>query len=422
MKFPERRQFMSIAKNEVRLLGFAFVLASVLVLLAAAPAVHAQTFSVIHAFTGGWDGADPQAGVVIRGGDLFGTASAGGLHFWGMVFQAKRSADNNWSIVPLSYLPISGNDPGSRTLFGPDGLIYGTTFVGGPNRHGNVYTLTPPVTATCPTIFCPWLETEIHNFSGTDGDEPTNGDLVWDQQGNIFGTTYGGGQHGLGTVFEMMRSGNGWVTTPIYSFSGSDGSNPAAGVAIDANGNLFGTTTRGGANDLGVVYELKYMPGMGWQQTILHDFQNGDDGALPFAGLIFDQSGNLYGGAIYGGSAHGGTIFELSPSGNAWTFNLVYSLSGSPDEGCGPQTSLAFDTAGNLLGTTPCGGSYDKGTVFRLTKTNNSWGYTELHSFNPDTDGSDPICTVAIDSDGTLYGTTEASGPYSRGTLWMIKP
>ena len=384
------------------------------------PTAHAQTFSVIHHFTGGSDGSLPQSGVTIRGGDLFGTASAGGPHFWGVVYQAKRSG--NWSISPLSYLPISGNAPLSRALFGPDGHLYGTTADGGSNV-GNVYSLTAPP-SICATLFCPWHETEIHNFSGQGGDGrgPASGDLAWDQQGNIYGTTVDGGQHGLGVVYELMRSGNNWTEVPIYSFSGPDGSGPYAGVVIDSKGNLFGTTRVGGANDLGAIYELQYQAGVGWKETVLYSFQNTTDGALPFGGLIFDSTGNLYGTAVYGGSALGGTVFELSPSGNTWSFNLLYSLSGFPDQGCGSVESLAFDTAGNLYGTTICDGSLNSGTAFKLSKTANGWTYNELHAFDPASDGNEPICSVAIDSDGTLYGTANAGGLYNKGTLWMIKP
>ena len=233
-----------------------------------------------------------------------------------------------------------------------------------------------------------------------------------------------GGQHNAnGTVFEMMPSGNGWITVPIYSFSGPDGSHPYAGVVIDSSGNLFGTTSRGGPNDLGIVFELKNVPGVGWQETVLYNFQNADDGALPFGGLIFDNLGNLYGTAIYGGSAHGGTVFELSPSGSTWTFHLLYSLTGPCDAGCGSQASLNFDAAGNLYGTTTCDGSHGGGTVFKLAKAGNGWAYTELHSFDPVPDGQGPICRkLRSIPTAAIYGTTEAGGPNSKGTLWMIKP
>jgi uncharacterized repeat protein (TIGR03803 family) len=388
-----------------------------------ATAAHAQTFSVIHAFTGGSDGAHPYAGVTIRGGDLYGTTNNGGFSEQGTVYQAKRLPGDNrslvqWSIVPLSLLPISGDTPWSRVLFGPDGRLYGTTLSGGGAGDGNVYSLTPPL-SICKTAFCPWQETELHDFSGTDGSQPAYGDLTWDQQGNIYGTTYTGGQEDRGTVFEMMPSGNGWTTVPIYKFSGPDGTQPQAGVVIDSKGNLFGTTLRGGGGgDYGVVYELKYVLGVGWQETVLYYFANGDDGAYPGGGLIFDSSGNLYGTAT-GGSGHGGTVFELSPSGDTWSFNLLYSIPAPPNGVCGSSASLTFDTAGNLYGTTVC--YPEGGTVFKLAKTGNGWAYTELHSFDPLLDGDEPMGSVAVDTDGTLYGTAAVDGPTANGTLWMIK-
>jgi uncharacterized repeat protein (TIGR03803 family) len=389
---------------------------SLIPLVAVCSMSYAQTFSVIHAFTGGVDGSLPEVGVTLKGGALYGTTDAGGGYGWGVVYEATRLGDN-WSVLPISYLSISGNAPASRAFFGPDGRLYGTTNIGGI-RYGNVYTLTPPVTI-CRAIFCPWHETEIHNFQGSDGFSPT-GDLIWDQQGNICGTTVWGGQHNLGTVFELMPSGNGWTEVPIYSFSGPDGAYPYSGVVMDGNGNLFGTTYNGGANNLGTVYELKYHPGVGWTEIVLYSFQGASDGSAPIAGLVFDNSGNLYGGTAWGGAGQGGTIFELSPSGNTWNFNVIYSLSG-PGYADGLSGSLVFDAAGNLYGAASGDGSHQSGLVFKLTKSGNVWNYTELHSFNPVTDGSGPS-GVTLDSDGTLYGTAEADVPYAKGTIWMIKP
>ena len=188
-----------------------------------------------------------------------------------------------------------------------------------------------------------------------------------------------------GTVYELTPSGNGYTESVLYSFSGPDGASPYAGLVFDNKGNLFGTTYRGGSNDAGTVFELTYVPGVGWTEHVLYNFQNASDGEYPFGGLIFDSAGNLYGTTIDGGSGGGGTVFELSPSGDTWTFKLLYSFSGQGD--CGPGATLTMDGAGNLYGTTYCDGIYNNGSVFKLSNTQNGWVYTSLHDFTGGTDG-----------------------------------
>lgn len=393
------------------------VLFALITLLASgAPATWAQTFNVIHSFSHGSGGSLPVSGVSIRGGKLYGTTSAGGT-FAGVVYEAAGSG-TNWTVSILSFLQMYGNAPDNRPLFGPDGHLYGVTVDGGAHtNNGNVYQLTPPE-AICRTAFCPWTETDLHDFTVQDGANPTEGDLVWDQQGNIYGATANGGAFGSGVVYEMMRSQNGWTEVPIYSFSGgSDGSQPRGGVVFDSNGNLFGTTSHGGSGNHGVVFELTYVPGTGWTEKVIYTFQGGKDGSYPYAGVTFDSAGNLYGSTFLGGDGQGGTVFELSPSGDTWNFNLIYPLPGT----AGPEGSLTLDAAGNIYGTAAGNGNRLFGNVFKLTKAGNSWTYTSLHDFQGP-DGEEPICSVTIDTDGTLYGTANGGGVYGGGTIWMIKP
>ena len=171
----------------------------------------------------------------------------------------------------------------------------------------------------------------------------------------------------------------------------------------------------------GTVFELTYVPGIGWTEQVLYNFQNAGDGALPFGGLILDSSGNLYGSTRNGGSGGGGTVFELSPSGDTWTFKLLYSFSGVGIP-CGPVATLSMDSAGNLYGTTQCDGIYNNGSVFKLSNTENGWVHTSLHDFTGGTDGGDPVSNVSIDTDGTLYGTASGGGDHGYGVVWMIKP
>lgn len=219
-----------------------------------------------------------------------------------------------------------------------------------------------------------------------------------------------------------------WSEKPIYNFSGPDGANPLSGVVVDSNGNLFGTTSKGGLYGWGTVFELSYTNGK-WVETFHYDLQSDTDGANPQAGLIFDSSGNLYGATTSGGSGGGGgTVFELSPSGNTWSFQTLYNFP-FPTY-CGPAAALSMDAAGNLYGTTHCGGAYDAGTVFKLTNTVNGWQFTSLHDFAGGADGRNPISNVIMDANGNLYGTAYLGGtiegqcgPYGGcGVVWMITP
>ena len=394
------------------------------------PAARAQTFSAIHAFTEG-NGVGPVGGVSLRAGVLYGTATCTGecdSSGSGIVYQINP-VGSSWYYVPIfAFTGIDGAGPQARVVVGPDNRLYGTTVAGGTQNAGVVFSLTPPI-SVCKTAKCFWTETELHQFMGSpDAGYPGYGDLVWDPMGNIYGTTRGGGNSNLGTVFQMTKSGNQWTETPIYSFTGPDGNYPIAGVIRDSNGNLFGTTLEGGLYGFGTIFELTYNINSGWTETVLYNFQNLNDGQQPYTGVIRDSAGNFYGAASDGGNGGGGTIFELSPVGDTWTFTTIYSLTGQQGIYCGPRASLALDNSGNLYGTTNCDGANRFGNVFKLTNTQNRWVYTSLHDFADSTDGALPVSVVTIDTDGTLYGTAASGGnlscnaPYGCGTVWMIKP
>lgn len=404
-------------------LPFHVVSASACVLmLVLAPWAQAQTFSVIYNFTATGDGGTPRAGVTLHGGNLYGTTALGGLDNSSTVFQSMR-VGSNWVTTPIAQLQgASGFYALAQVVFGPDGHPYSTTNMGGSNFVGVVFNLIPPVTI-CKTVSCPWRENILHTFSGGDGANPGAGVLAFDQLGNVYGTTTEGGFASVGTVYELTRSGQNWIENVLYTFSGaSDGRFPSAGVVFDQNGNLIGTALQGGAPNMGTIFELIYMPGVGWVENTLYSFQNGSDGSLPIAGLIMDSAGNLYGAASDGGVNRGGTVFELSPVGNTYTFNVLYSFSGPQNSECGPRGNLAMDAAGNLYGTTYCDGTNQYGSVFKLTRSGNTWNYTSLHDFTDGADGGYPISNVAIDTDGTLYGTASKGGSQFAGVVWQIKP
>jgi len=413
-----------------------FLLVLLLVLLTPQPA-QAQTYQVLHNFTGGADGAVPEAGLTMdQAGNLYGTANTNGAGGWGTVFKLSHKG-SAWVFNPL-YSFAGGNDgagPFDRVIFGPDGSLYGTTYYGLGNGcaegHGcgTVFDLKPYLT-TCRTALCGWQETVLYSFTGGgDGAHPFLGDLIFDRAGNLYGTTLYGGAYGQGEVFELAASNGGWTESVLYSFTGgSDGAVPYTGLIFDNVGNLYGTTSFGGDlgcdvynEGCGTVFQLT-PSGSGWTENVLYSFQNRNEGGYPWGGLIFDQAGNLYGTTVLGGTGNGGTAFELTPSKGAvpWAFELVYGFSG--DGNYGSVGGLAMDPSGNLYGTTLEDGAYGAGSVFKLTPSSGGWTYTSLHDFTGGSDGMGPVSNVTFDVEGNLYGTAELGGAYGNGVVWEITP
>jgi len=399
----------------------------------------AQTFSVIHTFTGARDGAWPMAGVTLRNGVLYGNTYFGRLYGsgegWGTVYTLTHTG-SDW-IADTVYLfqreKSDGVFPVSRVVFGPDGHLYGMTQYGGDYEDsGAVYTVVPHP-GICRSANCFWNESVVHSFNQIDGWFGGYGDLIWDKQGNMYGATVAAGydQGYEGNIFQITPSGNGWTEISLYSFSqsGGDGLVPN-GVTFDKAGNLWGTTEFGGANGVGTIFYLTNVPGVGWQETIVHNFQTDTDGTHPLGTLVADSSGNYYGSTNGDGPGGGGTIYELSPSGNGWTFQVIYSFPAGPYDNCGPIGELAMDSAGSLYGTTFCDGAHQQGNVFKLANTANGWQYTSLHDFTGGSDGGSSVAGVTLDSDGTIYGTASGGGSFDGyclnymgcGTVWMIKP
>jgi len=250
-----------------------------------------------------------------------------------------------------------------------------------------------------------------------DGALPGFGDLIFDSAGHMYGVTTDGGET-LGTVFELARQPSGiWLESIIYDF-GLEDEYPQAGPLLDSQGNIYTTSTNGGSYGWGAAVQL-VNTASGWTGNVLHSFAGtgGDDGGLPYAGLISDQAGNLYGATWYGGANDAGTAFELTPSGAGWTFNVIYSFTGG-----GPWANLTMDAAGNLYGTTIGDGTYGKGSVFKLTQSAGVWTYTSLHDFTGGSDGGFPVSNVIFDSSGNLYGTASEGGTDRNGVVWEITP
>ena len=411
----------------VAALALAILLGLIMVV---APSAEAQTFNVLHNFTGGGDGASPGAGLTMdKGGNFYGTTESGGEsgpNGYGTVFKLTRKG-SGWALTSL-YSFAGGDDgasSGARVIIGPSGALYGTTLYGGGsgcggNGCGTVFSLRPPISASTNAL-TDWTETVLYRFTGgADGAVPV-GDLVFDQDGNIYGTTAAGGSSQMGTVYELTPSNGGWTENVLWTFSGGDdGGKPGSGVIFDNAGNLYGTTQLGGTNGFGSVFQLA-AAGSSWSQSTVYSFQNGSDGGNPLGGLIFDSSGNLYGTTTSKGQGGGGTAFKLTPRQNGtWAFSLLYAFAGQ--DGGGPQASLAMDAAGNLYGTTYKDGAYGSGSAFRLTPSNGSWVYTDLHDFTLGSDGAQPIGNLVLDADGNLYGTAFAAGGFGYGVVFEITP
>jgi uncharacterized repeat protein (TIGR03803 family) len=383
----------------------------------------AQTFTVLHRFGFKTDGQRPTGGLTWGPGDtvLFGTTTVGGTYNAGTVFQISPSGRET-----VLYSFGAGADavlPAATLARGPGGTLYGTSEAGGEFKRGTVFKLAKVGNTV--------QETVVYSFQGgTDGYNPESG-LVWDSAGDLYGTTGNGGGGtacylGCGTVFKIDATTG--QETVLYAFQGSpDGANPPRGLVRDSAGNLYGTTTSGGASNNGTVFMLS----PSGQETILHSFTGAPDGAGPWDGLLRDASGNLFGTTSEGGTGTNfecagvgcGTVFEVTSSG---VESVLYSFSGAinDDEGF-PWGGLVEDSAGNLYGTTAGEGSGNSacvtnggcGTVFKLDPAGK---LTTLHSFSF-SDGAWPWSTLTMDPSGNLYGTT-LDGGLKIGTVFKLTP
>lgn len=416
----------TILPNAPRQAAFAWLL--VYVTIVALPAAQAQTFTVLHNFIGGPDGAVPIGLTLDRAGNLYGTTqgfencnlnSPPGI--CGSVFKLAHKG-SGWILTPL--YDFQAGDGGQRAssppVFGPDGTLYATNLGGGTN-YGVVFRLAPYANP-CKTASCSWNETVIYSFPGGANGAGPAGALLFDSAGNIYGTTGAGGTNfcrvgGCGTVYELTPSNGGWSESVLYAFTESAGVGPASGVISDPAGNLYGVAGEGGSGGWGTVFELS-PSGSGWTETTLYNFTRfGAGGYLPGNGLLLDASGNLYGGTSYGGSGGGGAAYQLMPSNGGWTFNVLYSFTGSN----GPGAIFIMNAAGNIYGTTTGDGAYGYGNVFKLTPSDGGWTYTSLYDFTGGNDGGEPGSMV-MDSAGNFYGTALTGGTHSLGVVWELTP
>jgi uncharacterized repeat protein (TIGR03803 family) len=369
---------------------------------------HAQTFTLLYSFAGSPDGSNPYAGLAQdKAGNLYGTTTYGGASNWGTVFKVDTS-DRETVLLNFSYSKGYGANPYGGLVSDAAGNLYGTTIYGGSYGQGLVFKLDSA-----------GKETVLHNFSGGigDGGVPYDVDLVLDGAGNLYGTTGACGAFGYGTVFKVSKSGK---ETVLYSFAGGagDGCNPYAAVVQDKTGNLYGTTPACGAHGAGMVFKLSKTG----KETMLYSFcpQSGcTDGQSPYTGVIRDAKGNLYGTTLSGGTGDGGTIFKIT-SGKLTTLYSFCSQSGCWD-GITPFARMIIDTKGNLYGTTISGGRFSEGVVYELDSSST---LTVLYSFaGGASDGCNPYGSVTQDTTGgSFYGTTLYCGASGFGTVWKLAP
>ncbi len=389
------------------------------------PSAQAQTYSVLYSFAGGNDGANPLAGLTMdSSGNLYGAAFNAGAHGFGTVYQLAPNG-SNWTFSTLysfrGYYDSDGAEPESRPVFGPNGALYGTTNLGGfgqgciawYNGCGTVYSLTNNAGT--------WNESVLFQFGTANGGYPAYGDVVFDQSGNLYGTSPNSGNYYNGVAYEFARDAN-WAEGLLFDFQAMpDGSMPLNGPILDPAGNLYGTTSAGGANGYGTVYELS-PSASGLSETTLYDFTNESDGGAPTSNVVMDRAGNIYGTTQTGGTYGGGTVFRLrrNPAGT-WTLSSIYEFR-SPTL-AGSNRTLTIDSAGNLYGTTSADTVNQWGSVFKLRPVSaTSWAYTAMHNFSGASDGGTPWGRLALDSAGNLYGTAELGGTNNCGVVFKVSP
>lgn len=355
--------------------------------------------TVLYDFTGGADGAWPLDSLTLDAtGNIYGTAESGGQgqcvkngQNWlgcGVVFELTQSGDAWQENVLFSFVPgqVKGVVPVGGLVFDSAGNLYGTTWApgvaGGPRYTRTAPNAQPGTYWGCSDPGCGgtvfelsptnggWQEQDIYAFTGTTDGSVSYANLIFDAAGNLYGTTaYGGntgcvGGYGCGVVFELSPVKNGWSESVLHDFTGADGANSQASLIFDGKGNLYGTTEAGGASNLGAVFELQPKK-RGWNESVLYSF-GGTDGANPFAAVIMDGQGNLYGTTNQGGTGQyaTGVAYELVPSGNSWKETVLHTFA-YPDAQA-PAAPLLELTKGHFYGTAQAGAAYNQGGVFEV--------------------------------------------------------
>jgi uncharacterized repeat protein (TIGR03803 family) len=388
--------------------GIVMTLAAFCASLLAIPSMQAQTLRTLHNFTGEKDGGVPYAGLIHDEAGNLYGTASTGGAF---MFGTVFELTSTGKLIVLHSFTGSndGGTPYAALVRDAAGNLYGTTLAGGSYGDGTVF-----------KIDVGGQETVLHSFSQVAGNglSPV-ASVLRDKLGNFFGVAQTGGDlddcppYGCGTVFWL----NAAYKERSISFNGTDGATPYAGLIEDAEGNLYGTTTERLGSGRGTVFRIDKT----FKMTVVYRFSGDTDGLYPDAGLVMDSAGNLYGTTYLGGAYGWGTIYKVDATGQE---SIIHSFTNNPD-GAYPDSALIFDAQGNLYGTTVSGGVHNAGTIFELGKTGM---VTILHSFDL-SDGAQPSCTLLRDKAGNLYGTTPSwgtgrncSGGYGCGTIFKLTP
>jgi uncharacterized repeat protein (TIGR03803 family) len=370
-----------------------------------------STHKVLYSFTGGYDGGGVFAGVAIDAkGNLYGTTRGGGAHSEGTVFEVSHTKGGDWSEAVLESFcsPRQCGDgylPESTPVFDKSGNLYGTSSV-------TAFELSPDAGK--------WRFKVISDNAG-------GSSLTIDGAGNLYGAG--------GSVWELVRA-SGWRVKEFHIFCRTncrDGENALAPPVLDAAGNLYGTTEFGGnintqwcptSGGCGVAYQVEALAGGQWKYRVLHRLGAfSGDGQLPYAGVVVDSQGNVYGTTLQGGGCNGacGTVFKLTPGSDGhWKETILYNFN-NVNDGADPAAALTFDKSGNLYGTAS-GGGLGNGVVFKMTpQAGGKWEYTLLHRFTGK-DGYSPQAGVILDDKGNIYGTTTEGGSGGYGVVYEITP
>jgi uncharacterized repeat protein (TIGR03803 family) len=359
-------------------------LASFIALVPLGDAANARgkAYQVIYDFQGS-DGWLPASVAAAANGDLYGVTVYGGAYGWGTVFKltAPRARGGAWSKTMLYNFPSDNQEFPTSLIIDKDGTLYGAG--GGPNTRGFIFRMTPPASHKKT-----WKYAVLYTLTDPSEGSAIQGNLVLDAEGNLYGATELGGdlncaQDGCGTVFELKRP-----------------------------------TKNGGK----------------WRFSVLYTFTGTPDGEEPFAGVTFDQRGNLYGTTNWGGDLGSGAVYRLTPpekKGRPWTEAVLHSFAQSNSMGSHPEGPVIFDSSGNLYGTTGfggdlnCSGGFGCGVAFELSppaKDGKAWTYTTLYDFQGGNDGAYPGGYLVFDGKGNFYGTTQEGGAGGGGTVYRVSP
>jgi uncharacterized repeat protein (TIGR03803 family) len=329
-------------------------------------------YHVLHKFAGGpSEGARPVGGLSMdSAGNLYGTTAGGGSGWTGTVFKLTNSGDGYQFTNLYQFSAISGGSstnsdgagPTSHLTMDSTGNLFGTTSAGGINGGGTVFKLTKQPGGG-------YAFANLHNFGAPQGYDDTTGPLTMDASGNLYGLKAAGGEYASGELFALYVQGNAaYAYASLYSFPLIDyvRALPYGSLAMDKSGNLFGTTSGGGRNLSGTVFE--YSTSTGGTPTTLYDFNDsGQGGFSPYAGVILDSAGNLFGTVDYSTPGYG-AVYKLVNNGNGtYTYATLFEFTESKRQGNAPQNTLVADALGHLFGTTYEGGTYDGGVAFRIT-------------------------------------------------------